>query len=171
MHSCYQRVYNLFYMGTTAICVVAGIGALMALLYPLDAPVSFDVSGVEWFGRSTRGFEEASLLFNIDVDLTSLIHVNTRLYYSYIIAEWNSSGTSQHSAILWDMLIKRENPHVVLTGEPANFQLRQVGPSMRGKSVNMSFRIQQVPFVGFFRTKTLLTKTYTLPRTQVAPKK
>jgi lysylphosphatidylglycerol synthetase-like protein (DUF2156 family) len=166
----YQRLYGLFYMGVTAICVVAGIGALMALLYSMDAPVSFDVVDVLWYGQSRRGFEEASLLFDIDIDLTTLIHVNTRLYYSYILAEWGNKTADQHSSILWNELIKREQPHVVLKRTPGNFTLRQVGRSIRGKTVNLSFCIQQVPFVGFFRQKKLVTKQWTLPSKYQAPK-
>jgi hypothetical protein len=161
----YQRIYSLFYMGVTAICTVAGIGALMAALYSMDAPVSFDVVDVASYGLSpSRGLEEANLIFAIDADLTKLMHVNTRLYYSYIVAEWGNSTSEKHSVILWNWLIKREHPHVVLETTPANFSLRHMGRSLRGKQVNLSFCIQQVPFVGFFRTKTLLTKPYTLPK-------
>jgi hypothetical protein len=40
-----NRLYNLFYMGVTMFCVVAGFGALLVLLYGMDAPVDFDVAG------------------------------------------------------------------------------------------------------------------------------
>jgi hypothetical protein len=157
----YQRIYGIFYMGVTAICVVAGIGALMAALYSMDAPVSFDVVSATPFERR-KYLEESRLEFDIDVDLTSLIHVNTRLYYSYIVAEWQGPK-EEHSVILWNELIKREHPHVVLQHTPGNFSLRTIGRSLAGETINLSFCIQQVPFVGFFRTKTLLTKPYVLP--------
>jgi hypothetical protein len=159
----YSRVYNIFYMGVTTVCVVGGFGALLALLYSMDAPVSFDVVDIPQFGPSSRQFEEANLVFDIDADLSRLIHVNTRLYYSYIVAEWGNSTTDAHSSIIWNHLIKRERPHSVATRLTGNFTFRQVGASMKGKTINLTFYIQQVPFVGFFRTKRLLTKPYTLP--------
>jgi hypothetical protein len=159
----YSRLYNIFYMGVTTICVVGGFGALLALLYSMDAPVSFDVVDVPQFAKSFRQFEEADLVFDIDADLSKLIHVNTRLYYSYILAEWGNTTTDAHSSILWNHLIKRERPHYVAKGLAGNFTFRQVGSSMRGKTINLTFCIQQVPFVGFFRTKRLLTKSLTLP--------
>lgn len=151
-------------MGVTTLCVVAGIGALMALCYPLDAKVNFEVSNITGFGRTNRGFEEAFLNFDIDADLTSLVHVNTRLFYSYIIAEWGTSKTDKHTSILWNQLIKREDPVYRVQNIPGNFTLRQVGKSIAGQKVNLTFRIQQVPFVGFMRTKNLLTKEFTLPK-------
>jgi hypothetical protein len=163
MHSTYGRVYNIFYMGVTTICVVAGFGALLALLYGMDAPVDFDVVDITNFRFSQRQFEEAQLVFDIDADLMKLIHVNTRLYYSYILAEWGNTSTDRHSSILWNHLIKREQPHFVAKGLAGNFSLRQVGPSIKGKTINLSLCIQQVPFVGFFRTKKLLTKSFTFP--------
>jgi hypothetical protein len=160
----YDLLYDLFYMGVTTICVVAGFGALMAALYSMDAPVTFDVVDVDLFKSPKDNFEQASMLFDIDVDLTKLIHVNTRLYYSYILAEWGNLTDEQHSQILWNQLIKREHPHVVAKSLPGNFTFRHFGKtSIRGKTVNLSFCIQQVPFVGFFRTKRLLTKPFTLP--------
>ncbi|OHT04364.1 hypothetical protein TRFO_28124 [Tritrichomonas foetus] len=164
MNSMFNRLYSLFYMGMTAVCTVAGIGALMAYLYSLDAKVDFDVAKIGWFHPSRRGYEEAQLYFDIDADLTPLIHVNTRLFYAYILAEWgNNTETDQHNVVLWDMLIKRENPHFDQKMVKCNYNLRQVGLSMRGKPVKLSFRIQLVPFVGFFKTKTLLTKEFVLP--------
>lgn len=151
-------------MGMTAICVVAGIGALMAHFYSLDAPVDFDVSSVGWFHATRRGFEEAELHFNISADLSSLVHVNTRHFYSYIFAEWGESDTDSHKSILWDRLITRENPRFIETDVNSNFTLRQVGQTIRGKPVKLTFRIQLIPFVGFFRTKDLATRTFTLPR-------
>ena len=89
-------------MGMTAICTVAGIGALMAYFYSMDAKVTFDVAKIDWFvSSSQRGFEEAQLYFNINANLSELIHVNTRLFYSYILAEWGTSDTDKHSSILW----------------------------------------------------------------------
>lgn len=150
-------------MAMTSLCTVAGVGALLAYLYSMDANVSFNVVDIKFFGLSARHFEEAQLLFNIDADLTSLMHVNTRLYYAYIQADWKSGKNDQHSDILWNELIKKESP--VFKGEliPGNFTLRSMGASLMGKSVNLSFKIQQVPYVGFFRTKTLLTKEFKLP--------
>lgn len=148
----------------TAFCIVAGIGAIMAMCYKLDVPVSFEVSDLEWFGPSNRQFEEASMLFNISVDFTPLVHVNTRLFYTYIIAEWSKGDNDSHSVILWNKLVKREVPQLVAANERGNFTFRQVGVPMKGKSVNLSFRIQLVPYIGFFRTKTLATKTYTFPK-------
>lgn len=170
MESAYRRAYSFFYMGVTTLCVVAGIGALMALCYPLSADVSFDVANVTAFGHTNRGFEEAFLSFDIDADLSALVHVNTRLFYSYIIAEWGTADDDRHSAILWNHLIKREQPKFHAQNLQGNFTLRQVGKSIAGKTVNLTFRIQQVPFVGFMRTKNLLSKEFTMPKKYVLSK-
>ncbi|KAH0792809.1 putative signal peptidase complex subunit 3 [Histomonas meleagridis] len=150
-------------MGTITICIVAVIGAVLAVFYSIETPVSFEVANITAFGRTRRGFEEAALTFNVDADLTPLMHVNTNLFYSYIVAEWGESKTDQHSVILWNELIKKSDPHFVANNIPGNFTLRQVGPSMKGKSVQLHFKIQQVPYVGFLRTNVLATKELTLP--------
>ena len=158
-----SRGYSLFYMGLTAICVVAGVGALAAWIKPVKAVVDFSVSESVWFGRSNRGFEEALLNFKVDVDLTESVFMNTRLFYSYIIAEWESKPNDKHSIILWNQLIKKEEPHYVGVDVPGNFTFRQVGSTMKGQTVNLTFAVQQVPYVGFFKTERLLTKQFTLP--------
>lgn len=163
MNSALNRVYSLFYMGLTAVCVTAGIGALSAFLYRLDGRVSFDVHEVTHFGRSKRGFEEAHMVFDIDCDLSNIVYMNTRLFYAYILAEWTDAKEGKHSSILWNELIKKEDP--VFKGiSPCNFTFRQVGQPMRGQTVNLTFTIQQVPYVGFFRTHALLQKQFTLPQ-------
>jgi hypothetical protein len=161
-YSVYTRIYSLFYLGVTSICIVAGFGAIMAWFYSMDAPASFDPY-LEWFGFSQRRFEEAMFTFDIDVDLTRLIHVNTHLFYTYILAEWGTADDDQHSSILWNLLVQRENPHYIAHGVEANFTFRQVGKTMKHGTVNLTLCIQQVPFVGFFRTKRLVSKTFTLP--------
>jgi hypothetical protein len=153
----------MFYMGMTAVCTVAGIGALMAALYSMDGIVAFDIVDIPSFGRSQRGFEEAEIHFDIDCDLSKLMHVNTRMFYAYIMAEWGNTTKDKHSSILWNYLIKKESPHFIAKDLPGNFTLRTVGQTIRGKTINYSFCIQQVPFVGFLRTKTLATKQHTLP--------
>ena len=164
MNSTYNRLYSLFYMGMTAIIIVAGFGALMAYFYNLDTFVDFDVSKVVWFHFSRRGFEEAQLKFDINADLSSLIHVNTRLFYAYILAEWGEDENDEHKIVLWDKLIKREDPSFVEKNVTCNFNLRQVGKTLKGKTVKLSFKIQLVPFVGFFRTHTLVEKNFTMPQ-------
>ena len=158
-------------MGTMTICIVAAIGAILALSYSVETPVTFEVANITAFGRSGRGFEEAALTFNIDADLSPLMHVNTNLFYSYIVAEWGSSANDKHSVTLWNELIKKSDPHIVANNIPGNFTLRQVGPSMKGKTVQLYFRIQQVPYVGFLRTRTLGTKELKLPDKYIYPNK
>ena len=151
-------------MGLAAMCVVAGVGALSAWLYPMTGKVQFSVSGEPVLvRRSKRGFEEALFRFDIDCDLSNIVFMNTRLFYAYILAEWQSGNDEKHSAILWNELIKKENPIFLDKDVPASFSFRQVGASMKGRPINLSFVIQQVPYVGFFKTKTLLQKEYTLP--------
>jgi hypothetical protein len=170
LYSVYTRLYTFFYMGVAAICVVAGIGAIMAWFYSLDAPASFEPHLVS-FGFTKRHFEEALFSFDIDVDLRKLIHVNTNLFYTYILAEWGTSEQDQHSSILWNLLIKRDNPHYHQSGIDANFTLRQVGRSIKSGTINLTLCIQQVPFVGFFRTKRLVSRTFEFPGQYQLPDK
>ena len=132
--------------------------------FGIPKPVDFDVSKVVWFHFSRRGFEEAQLKFDINADLSSLIHVNTRLFYAYILAEWGEDENDEHKIVLWDKLIKREDPSFVEKNVTCNFNLRQVGKTLKGKTVKLSFKIQLVPFVGFFRTHTLVEKNFTMPQ-------
>ena len=169
MTSTFNRVYSLFYMSMTAFCIVAGIGAIMAMLYNLDVPVSFDISQVEWFGPSSRHFEEANFLFNISADFTPMVHVNTRLFYTYVVAEWSKGENDSHSIILWNRLVKRESPKIEAINLPGNFTFRQVGIPMKGKPIKLSFKIQLVPFIGFFRTKVLSTKEFMMPKQYIQP--
>ena len=164
MNSWVNRLYSIFYMGLTALCIVAGIGALAAWLYSMDGVADFNVAGTpRLVRRSKRGFEEAMFEFDINCDLSNIMFMNTRLFYAYILAEWQSKENELHSSILWNMLIKKEDPKYTAEAVPGNFTFRQVGASMRGKPINLTFAIQQVPSVGFFKTKRVVTKQYTLP--------
>ena len=169
MNSMFRRLYSIFYMGTITICIVAVIGAILAACYSVETPVSFEVANITGFGRTKRGFEEAALTFNIDADLSPLMHVNTNLFYTYIVAEWGDSKTDKHSVILWNKLINKTDPHFMAQNIPGSFNLRQVGPSMKGKTVQLHFKIQQVPYVGFLRTHTLGIKELKLPNKYIYP--
>ena len=166
-NSAYNRAYSLFYMSVAAFVVVAGVGALMAAFYKLDPDVDFSVSKVDQFGRSSRGFEEAVILFNVTADFSKLVHVNTRLFFAYIEAEWKSGRSDEHRSILWNQLVYKENPLVSFTDLPGNFTLRQVGPSIKGKDVQLTFKFQLVPYIGFFRTKSVKSLNLTLPKEYV----
>lgn len=164
MTNFFNRGYSLFYMSMTAFCIVAGFGAIMAYFYSMDPVVDFAVDKVDGFGYSNRKFEEAKLLFNISADFSKLVHVNTRLFYAYIEAEWETSnGVNKHRSILWNKLVYRENPYVTLTSTEGSFTFRQVGESMKGKTIKLYFRFQLVPFIGFFKTATVKSIEFTLP--------
>ena len=167
MNSAYNRGYSIFYMAMTAFCTVAAVGAIMAALYKLDPEVDFEFAGISKFGYTNRKFEEAEFLFNISADFSKQVHVNTRLFYSYIEAEWNY-GKDEHKSILWNQLVYREQPKVSVTNLPGNFTFRQVGPSMKGKDVKLTFKFQMVPFIGFFRTVSLKSINVTLPTKYIA---
>ena len=159
----FNRGYSLFYMSTAAFIIVAGIGAIMAALYPLNPEVDFSLVDVYQFGLSNRGFEEAIFRFNIVADFSNTVHVNTRLFYAYIEAEWEV-GKDEHKSILWNQLVYKEDPIVQATNLPGNFTFRQVGPSMKGKDVMLSFKFQLVPYIGFFRTTTMKSFNITMPK-------
>lgn len=167
MNSAYNRAYSLFYMTVTAFLFVSGFASLYAHLYKMNPKISFDVVSISPLTKSSRGFDESYFNFSISADFSNCIHANAHLFYAYIIAEWIVGKTDKHSSILWNYLIDRENPVVKFDNVGSNFTLRQVGPSMVGKEVKLTFRYQFVPYIGFFKTVDTISKVVTLPTKKI----
>ena len=173
-HSWINRAYAIFYMTVTAVCFNAAIGALIAYFSSISAPVKFEITNITYFNSfkssTHEQAEEAHLQMNIDLDLRPLFTVNVRHFYASIVAQWNTSDNGVHSSTIWNHLIKRNYGLVHKENEFGHFPLRQIGPaSLRGRTVDFYFRIQQIPHVGFFKTKTLGKAQYTFPKNYIAP--
>ena len=173
-HSWINRGYAIFYMTVAAVCFNAAVGALIAYCSSISAPVDFSISNISYFNSfkssTYEQAEEAHLQMNISLDLRPLFSVNVRHFYASIVAQWNTSDTGVHSSIVWNHIIKPKYALIEKQNEFGHFPLRQIGPAtLKGKTVDFYFKIQQVPHVGFFKSKVLGKTQITFPNHYIAP--
>ncbi|KAE8355758.1 signal peptidase subunit-domain-containing protein [Aspergillus coremiiformis] len=123
MHSSLNRAQAVFGFFTTVALFVAGFAALSVFLYPAhEATAEVSLKEVKVIkGRphyySNKKEEYAQMRFDLDADLSSLFHWNTKQLFVYVYASYSSSDKEssllpQSESILWDTIIPApESPY------------------------------------------------------------
>ncbi|KAI9697508.1 MAG: hypothetical protein M1820_007774 [Bogoriella megaspora] len=112
MHTTLNRLQNVFGFFTTVACCVAALIAISVVVAPQAPSASLKLNDVQVVkGRphyySTKKEEYAHIKFELDADLSSLFHWNTKQVFLYITATYPSKIPSEppSQAVIWDAIL------------------------------------------------------------------
>ncbi|QIX02197.1 hypothetical protein AMS68_007714 [Peltaster fructicola] len=117
MHSLSQRAQNVFsYFSSVAVAVAIAV-ALSVLVQPQTPKAALQLKNVQVVtGRphyySKKREEYAHVRFDLDADLSSLFHWNTKQIFAYVTASYPSSSPDTippSEIVIWDAVIPASN--------------------------------------------------------------
>lgn len=113
-------MFGLFTSVLFALCVAIAITDYLPFRpFTSNPSASIDVSKVVVkFSRAPRSYsnkqqEYAHVQFDLDADLTSLFHWNTKQVFAYLVAEYPGTKYTKNEVTLWDSIIQRKEDAIV----------------------------------------------------------
>ncbi|KAF9520988.1 hypothetical protein BS47DRAFT_1374544 [Hydnum rufescens UP504] len=140
MHSLYQRANGLTGLLSSCLIGLLALVALTSFLFPAHpkGDVNIKTLKVRW-GQIDRhpAQEWAFVQFDLQTDLESLFHWNTKQLFVYLVAEYTGSKGVANEVVLWDRIAK------------IKYVFRDFNKTFRNASaVELSVRYNVMPYVG-----------------------
>lgn len=152
MNNLLARLNATFYTFVSCMFGLAGVVALISMTFHIGMSES-SIDGVELkrLEYIPKHRMDAVLFdFNLEADVAPLFHWNTKQVYLYILASWETKHHSRNDAVVWDKIIRRDDPKaLVLSNERQSYYLLDLERKIKGKEVTLSLHWETFPFMGF----------------------
>eukprot|EP01117_Protostelium_nocturnum_P018068 TRINITY_DN7478_c0_g1_i3.p1 TRINITY_DN7478_c0_g1~~TRINITY_DN7478_c0_g1_i3.p1 ORF type:complete len:132 (-),score=50.92 TRINITY_DN7478_c0_g1_i3:193-588(-) len=123
MNSLSNRLNAIFAFGTMVFFILLFANVLTVLILPVDPQVKIKLHKLQ-SGVSQAGNDIGSVAFNLDADLSSLFHWNTKMLFVWITASYSTPDRPVNEVILWDDIIQTKDKSVIhLEKEIAEYAL------------------------------------------------
>ncbi|KAG0260858.1 hypothetical protein BG011_001568 [Mortierella polycephala] len=159
MNSLQNRANAVMAFSISAIFCLLGAIALSAFIIPTSPNGLVAVNSIKvvtgrydktWFDYKTRDNQFANTVMQIDADLSSLFHWNTKQLFIYAVAEYSTPTHSKNQIVLWDSIIKRKSDAVIRKkGIKNKYSVIDVNKKWTDIHANVSLHWNIVPYVGF----------------------
>ncbi|CAO3564778.1 hypothetical protein BGZ70_005758 [Mortierella alpina] len=159
MNSMQNRANAVMAFSISAIFCLLGAIAFSALVMPSSPAGSVGLDSIKvvtgrydknWVDYKTRNNEFANTVMQIDADLSSLFHWNTKQLVVYAVAEYSTPTHPKNQIVLWDSIIKRKSDAVIRKrGLRNKYSLIDVNKKWSNVHANVSLHWNIVPYVGF----------------------
>ncbi|KAH3759397.1 signal peptidase complex subunit 3 [Pelomyxa schiedti] len=146
--------------GTTIVSYAVTVTAVLAALNMLSgfmftvSPIA-EISNPRVLGWRVHPYlraDQVNITFDFHADMSSLFHWNTKYVYLYVTAEYSSLKWN-HSVVLWDRILTKDNATVDLTLSPKYEFTDLTTSAMRGKTVELVPSWMAMPVCGLLRTQ------------------
>ncbi|KAF9167596.1 hypothetical protein DFQ26_003939 [Actinomortierella ambigua] len=153
--------------------------ALSAFIMPTSPKASVAVNSVRvTTGRydhnyndyKTRDNEFATTVLEVDADLSSLFHWNTKQLFIYAVAEYSTKTHPKNQLVIWDSIIRDPRDAILTKKRITNkYGVIDVNRKWTDITANVTLHWNIIPYVGFMtygRAPVSDSITFPLPRTQ-----
>jgi len=120
-------------------------------LHPQTPPdVSVSLQKIEGFRKQPgAGNDQVWLLFDLDADLSSLFHWNTKMLFVFISAEYKTKTNVVNQVAIWDRIIQtKAESKLKLSSEQVEYVLSDQGEGLRNNEVNLTVYWNIIPISG-----------------------
>ncbi|KAF9202140.1 hypothetical protein BGZ49_007663 [Haplosporangium sp. Z 27] len=159
MNSLQNRANAVMAFSLSAVFVLLGAIALSAFVISSSPTGSVAVDSIKvvtgrydknWVDYQTRDNEFANTVMQIDADLSSLFHWNTKHLFVYVVAEYATPASPKNQIVLWDTYIRRKSNAVIHKNNVRNkYSLIDVRKKWTDVNANVSLHWNVIPYVGF----------------------
>ncbi|KAF9582044.1 hypothetical protein BGW38_000735 [Lunasporangiospora selenospora] len=159
MNSLQNRANAVLAFSISAVFCLLGAIALSALVIPGSPSGSVALSSIKvvtgqydknWINYRTRNNEFANTVMQIDADLSSLFHWNTKQLFVYAVAEYSTPSHPKNQIVLWDSIITRKaRAKLSKKGLSNKYSLIDVNKKWTNINANVSLHWNIVPYVGY----------------------
>ncbi|KAF8442607.1 signal peptidase 22kDa subunit [Terfezia claveryi] len=156
MHSSLVRIQNLFgFFTSVAFAVGLLVAASSMVLRKEMGDVKVNVRNVEIVKGyqnqyyTSRSTEKAVIRFDLEADLESLFHWNTKQIFAYLTASYPGRKYEFNDAIIWDIIIpSKEKSKLKLRNRRAKYVINDVTNRFREQNATLTFGWNIQPHVG-----------------------
>ncbi|KAI8896452.1 signal peptidase 22kDa subunit [Globomyces pollinis-pini] len=93
------------------------------------------------------------ITFDLDADLSSLFHYNTKMLFVSILAEFENKEYKFNQACIWDdVIMDVEDSIFKLRKKKAEYMIHDLADSLAGSTANLTLQYQIIPWVGMMVT-------------------
>ncbi|KAF9978239.1 hypothetical protein BGZ73_003243 [Actinomortierella ambigua] len=98
----------------------------------------------------TRDNEFATTVLEVDADLSSLFHWNTKQLFIYAVAEYSTKTHPKNQIVIWDSKIRDPRDAVLIKKRISNkYGIIDVNRKWTDIKANVSLHWNIIPYVGF----------------------
>lgn len=156
MWSSSQRAQGVFGLFSSVLFALAAAIALTDFLpfrlFTASPTSTLDVSKVVVkYSRAPRSYnskqqEYAHVQYDLQADLTSLFHWNTKQVFAYVVAEYPGSKYQHNEITLWDTIIqKKDDALVSLTKKRNKYAFGDISKVFEGRNATYSLHWNVMP--------------------------
>ncbi|KAK8809904.1 hypothetical protein WA158_000847 [Blastocystis sp. Blastoise] len=155
MYSYYTRASNVFYTSVWCLAAMCICCALLVEMYPHPGNVSklsadriLRFGPIDLYGTGDE-FDSCIMTFNLTYDLSGEWNWNVRSLYAFVVMNYTSPDYKRQEMIIWDR-IHMDPKNSTFTGISImnEYLPRDMGKTLRGKQVSLSFAYDVQPFFG-----------------------
>ncbi|KAJ1900668.1 Signal peptidase complex subunit [Kickxella alabastrina] len=117
------------------------------------------------YDKTSRTAEYARLTFDVDADLSSMFNWNTKLLFTYITVDYQSSN-GFNRVVVWDRIVRgKRQAKLKLRKHHNKYLLRNFAQTFEGvEGANLTLIVNPVPYLGVMYDKTMSSIPFSIPR-------
>ncbi|ODQ54147.1 signal peptidase 22 kDa subunit [Saitoella complicata NRRL Y-17804] len=154
MYSTSQRISAVFGLFTTVVFTLCAFIAATSWLFTPEPITEVSIRNVNVvkgrtaYQRSDKSQEYALLKFDLDYDLTSLFHWNTKQLFIYLVASYDTPQTT-NEVVVWDRIIQQKTQAKRrVRGEKNKYNVNDINGSFKDVNATYSLHWNVMPQVG-----------------------
>ena len=160
-HTIWIRANSLFTFSTTALALVAVLASITDIWHTAEPDVFLRVKSVERFrpvspnahrkkaNSNNEVNDEASLNFQLRLDLRPLFSWNTKQIFVSIDADYETERNKRNTISLWDSIVTQKTNALLNYQNVRNkYRFIDQGTHLRGREVNYTVRWEVMPVAG-----------------------
>jgi signal peptidase complex subunit 3 len=168
MHNLYTRVSVLASHVGLVLFVLAVGSAVTAPFFKVTAHAEARASVVQGVRQHVEMGERVDvgfLLLDLDADLSSLFHWNTKHVFFHVVAHWAGPDGRRNEVVLWDTVLAcATDAKLQLRGATLDYPLVDSGTNLRGANITLETRWNVVTITGLLPRASGSSTTFTLPQ-------
>lgn len=166
MHSVAVRLNTVIFFALTVLLVCAVMCAISS--YPhKGVPIvsKLKVNKIQSL-RHHGGVDRALLSFDMTADFEPAFHWNSKQFFVYIVAEYESVSHKLNQVVVWDKILTRGAGKLRINNELVKYSLADNGSDLRNKTVVFKLAWDHMPLTGPMSSGEDKTSpySYTLPK-------
>jgi signal peptidase complex subunit 3 len=160
-HTIWIRANSLFTFASTALALVAVLASITDIWHTAEPDVFLRVKSVERFrpvspnahrkkaNSNNEVNDEASLNFQLRLDLRPLFSWNTKQIFVSIDADYETERNKRNTISLWDSIVTQKTNALLNYQNVRNkYRFIDQGTHLRGREVNYTVRWEVMPVAG-----------------------
>ncbi|PRP82881.1 microsomal signal peptidase subunit [Planoprotostelium fungivorum] len=154
MNTVSNRLNAIFGYGSAVLFIVLVTNGISSFFIPVNPRVDLKLGSIQQTGTFAHN-DVAAITFDLDADLSSLFHWNTKMLFVWVTASYSTPDRPINQ-------VTKEESIINLQHQTREYDLIDKGKGMLGQQVNLTFSWNRIPVTGLLLTESLGHHTFML---------